>query len=268
MSALRTCFDAARDRAATLLTSADERTIQEDRLVELTLGREKLAKSLGLGLKSFAASFNDREVRRFERTLARLTRGRGWFRSWRLGRLSRRLGTDLAVHLDEMCSLFGLEREEREIHTTLSASRPFAEIWPALIAADRAFGAASEDLVRATARASFRRGSNDIRRFALSRGRYGSRDGPAQLFPDALEHARAWASTALSVGASIPLQPALFDLVVIDEAESVFGPCNLATLVSSSPCRGDWRPHAARAHRDADSRGRRGAHGACRARTI
>jgi very-short-patch-repair endonuclease len=230
IGALRTCFDAARDRAATLLASADERTLQENRMVELTLGREKLAKSLGIGLKSFAAKFNDREVRSLDRALSRLVKRRVWFRTWRLGRLSRRLGTDLAFHLDEMCRLFELEHETREIHKTLGASRSFADIWPGLVVADRAFGAASEDLVRATARASFQRGSNAIRRFALARARYGSREGPAQLFPGALEHARAWASTALSVGASVPLQPALFDLVVIDEASQCSIPAILPLL--------------------------------------
>ncbi len=230
LRALKTCFVASGKRSRAAIMAVDQRTEWEERLVAVQLGREKVAGMIGINIQSFGAQHDDRSVRSLERALSRLAAGRGFFRPWRLRRLSSRLGSDLCIHMAETLEFVTLEREWRQLRLALEGELQFNEQWRRLVSAQREFQTTSADLVRAKAQVSFQQGSNAIRRYASAQPRYGVPGGPSEVFPSALTYVRAWASTALSVAATIPLRAALFDLVVIDEASQCSVPAILPLL--------------------------------------
>lgn len=230
LGALWAAFRAARTRADTLRESADSLTTVEARLAEVQLGRETLASAIERPLTALTSPLTDRSVKRLSQTLSRLAKRRGFFRRWRLKRLGERLHFNVEEHLAETARLFALEREWRELKLGVDAATPFEETWRALIKAERSYETESGRLAAALAQVGFRDGASSIRRFAVARARFGVPGGPSSVLRDTLRYARAWASTALSAGATIPLEPGLFDLVVIDEASQCSIPAILPLL--------------------------------------
>ncbi len=229
-SALAIRFHAARDQAVRARTAADDIATWEDRLVAVHLGRETLAGSLKRHPGAIAIKLNDRALQRTERALRKFAAGRGLFRGWRLSRMSRRFGFDVAADLSAAAGFFTLETEWRELKRKLAGARSYDESWRDLLRSERAYEAASADSVRAIARTAFQLGSGPIRRFTQARAHYGVAGGASDVFSDALHFVRGWASTALSAAATIPLRPSLFDIVVIDEASQCSIPAILPLL--------------------------------------
>ena len=230
LNALKTCFHASGDRVRAAVSAIDERTTREERLVAVQLSREKISGLLGIDIRSFGAQHKDRSLHSFERTLTRIVAGHPLFLRWRIKRLSRRLGFDISNHLPEVLDYIKLEREWSYIQLGIAKQPPFSDQWRLFLAAQQEFQVSSADFVKAKALESFKKGSNSIRRYALSQPRYGVPGGPSEVFPSVLPHVRAWASTALSVGATVPLRAGLFDLVVVDEASQCSIPAILPLL--------------------------------------
>ena len=265
-SALAIRFLAAHDQATRARTAADDLATWEDRLVAVQLGRETLAASIKRHPEAIAGKLNDRVLQRAERTLRKFAAGRGLFRGWRLQRMSRQFGFDVAANLSAAAGFFTLELEWRDLKRRLAGGGSYDESWRDLMRSERAYEAASADSVRAVARAAFQLGAGPIRRFTKARAQYGVPGGASDVFPDALRFVRSWASTALSAAATIPLRPALFDIVVIDEASQcsipailpllfrarraviIGDPMQLSHITSMSRKDDESRIHAARLH--------------------
>jgi len=227
LTALRTHFAAVASRHTAVVAAIDERSATEERLMSVELGRELLAAACGEKSTALIASGTNNELLRLERTLRRIADERGPFLRWRTRRASKRLGLDAASRVAEVRHLIALELERRQAASAIESQGSFEGLWRALRDAEADLQQASADLTRATAQDRFRTGSSVIRRFAVAQARYGAAGGPSDVLPDVLPYARAWATTALSAGATIPLRAGLFDVVVVDEASQ----CSIAAIL-------------------------------------
>lgn len=202
----------------------------EERLAGLQLGREQLAQHLGWDLGTLESGFDDRNLRRWNRRLGRWSRGEGWFRQLGMKRLGRQIGLPLEEQLPQFLELFRLEEEWRRLRALVAGKKEFDDLWRHLCAADRRAEIAGANFVTAAARTAYKEGAKPLHQLILALAHPGGRHGLVEIFPKALAHAKGWASTALSVGGTIPLLPALFDLVVIDEASQCSIPAVLPLL--------------------------------------
>lgn len=230
LGALSVCFEGARKNAAEALGAIESRTVMEERLGELQLGREELVRHLNWDLQALEGGFDARALAKWSRRLTRWCQGQGKFRQWGMKRLGRRIGRPVEEKLPQYETLFRLEEEWRRLRTLVADQAGFDDLWRVLCAADRQAEQAGGSFVTAAARANFREGVRHLQRLALALAHPKGRNALQEAFPKALPFARGWASTALSVGGTIPLLPALFDLVVIDEASQCSIPAVLPLL--------------------------------------
>ncbi len=101
-------------------------------------------------------------------------------------------------------------------------------LWRLVEEAEHEFRSASRELLGGLIAAGVAEGTSGLREYAQSKTSTRIGVGFQGHFPKALPHLLAWASTSLSIGAAMPLEKGLFDLVVIDEASQ-------CSLVSALP---------------------------------
>ena len=166
-----------------------------------------------------------------ERKASRLSKA-WFFRGWRSRRLRRRLGclADAELHVIAMWAgtsrriaelLVGLEgcREERN-----RIAGELGDVGENLREADDEWSNASREAACAETAARIRAATHALAAFAQSSARGGRLK---QIIANALPHLRGWACTALTAQNNFPLEPDLFDLVIIDEASQ----CSLAAML-------------------------------------
>ncbi len=225
--ALKTRFSSVSERINVLLKSMDDATLFEIRMSSIRLGWEKLVNSLGTELIKVFVGNNRRALLKLKSFLSNYREGKGWFRQWRINKLIDRYKLDFIGRIDEVIEVLSLTLEWVYLNSKVMKFDSFNVLWEKLHGLEMEFTEASKDLSAALAKTSFRKGSTSLRMFAQARYRYGHGGGPQDYFSSALKYARAWATTALSAGASIPLKPALFDLVVVDEASQ----CSIPNII-------------------------------------
>lgn len=219
-------LERTRNRVFELRSHVQERSRIENRLVEVLLGRERLAAHLGWHLAALPRPLVGRGLRRRRRQGSRLVKAR-LLKEWRQRRFLRAVGLERTDLLPELLEFLHLEEEWRNLRKLESQSQPMDSMWRALIEAEAEFRSVSEEAVRTLARGSVRAGRNPVLRFAQVRSRWDDENALSAAFLGVLHHLPIWATTSLSVGATIPLQAGLFDLVVIDEASQ----CSIPTTI-------------------------------------
>ncbi|MBF8192488.1 caspase family protein [Nonomuraea sp. K274] len=187
-------------------------------LAEAGRGREAHAAALGQPVEKLAERLGtDQELRRWLRLAVRAGRARV-FGSRRRTRLLRRLGlTEQPDGRTACAALAGFGRGElwwRELRGQATGVRGDPELSADLEWAEQQVRDGSKRLMELNVRSNAAAGRRPIRDLMLA-GDQGAKD----WFPlkAVLAHLRAWAVTSLSAR-RFPLHPALFDLVIIDEA--------------------------------------------------
>ncbi|MFI6323775.1 AAA domain-containing protein [Nonomuraea sp. NPDC050556] len=176
--------------------------------------REGHAAALGQTVETLAERLaSDRDLRRALRAgQARL------FGAWRRARLLRRLGlAALAGDDDVRVALTGFAASElrlRELRARTVAWRDDAGLTAALERAEQQVRVCSKRLAELEVASGAARGRRAVRELVQA-GEQGGRDWYQLKL--VLEHLRAWAVTSMSAR-RFPPEPALFDLVVVDEA--------------------------------------------------
>ncbi|WP_446221787.1 caspase, EACC1-associated type [Nocardia sp. IBHARD005] len=185
-------------------------------LLDVAAVREALAAKLGLRVEQIAPLFERIEPAALARTAVAVQRF-SLIAGWRCRRLVRRLGlAETPETVERQCELLGelaaAELTWRRLCASESARPSDTELLARFTHSTDTLQTASTELLDAVVRSNAVRGRRQI--YALSRHQSGT-DWPAKRA--ALTGAPAWAVTAQSARA-FPLDAALFDLVVIDEA--------------------------------------------------
>ncbi|NDU73858.1 AAA family ATPase [Actinomadura sp. DSM 109109] len=201
---------ARRELARTAMTERDLRHAGQ--------AREDHAADLDLPLDELIRILNDHGPPDVLASRAERTASAGFLGEWRRRRFLRRLGIPAPAGTAEAClSLAGAAHAE----ATWRTSRPRVADGPdddglvmAFEQAEEGVRRASAALLDSTVRSSARRGRGAITALLAAQNRGGS-DWAA--LREALATVRGWAVTSLSAR-RFPDDPALFDLVIIDEA--------------------------------------------------
>jgi len=226
LRALLVTLQRNRNRMFEMSNLIQERSRIETRMAEVFLGRELLSRNLGLDLAALPRPLAGRGLRKRRWKSTRLLKAR-LLGEWRQRRFLRVLGLEGTELLPEVVQLLSLEEEWRNLLRLERRFTPMESIWRALIEAENKFQLVSEESLRTMARRYVREGRNSVLRFTQARYRWGEENAVSEPFLGVLDHLRAWATTSLSVGATIPLLAGLFDLVVIDEASQ----CSIAATI-------------------------------------
>lgn len=227
--ALLASLEKCRSRVLALRGLVQERSSIETRLGEVHLGRETLCADLGWSLNDLPPTLTGHGLNRRRRQARRLLRAR-FFRTWRLRRFLRAMNLDSEDLIPLVVQFLDLEEEWRSLIAREERVQPMDSLWRDLINSEADFRAASERAVKAGALSSLRSGRSAISKFVQARYRFGEENPVAAAFSSVLPYVRAWATTSLSVKANMPLQPGLFDLVIIDEASQCSIPATIPLL--------------------------------------
>ena len=226
--ALLSTLERNRNRLLELNNRIQERSQIENRLAELFLSREHLASHLGWQLDNLPPPVSGGRLRRlWLRWKGLRVLNARILREWRTRRFLRALSLKYSDLVAEVVEFLNLEEEWRNL---LKRERQFQAMdlmWNALIEAEAAFRLASEQAVRGAACRSMWAGRNSVLRFTQTQYKWGEENALSNAFVSVLPYLSVWATTSLSVGATIPLQAGLFDLVVIDEASQ----CSIPTTI-------------------------------------
>ena len=221
-----TSLETYRSEVQRLRSLIQDRSSIETRLGEVYLGREHLCTDLGWRSDSLPLALTSRKLNSRHRRGERLLRAR-FFRTWRRRRFLRVLGLENITLFPLAVQLLALEIEWRSLTALEVVAQPMESLWSDLIKAEEAFRTASVRAVKACAARSLRSGRTAISKFIQARYRFGENNPVTAAFSSILPHVHAWATTSLSARANLPLEPGLFDLVVIDEASQ----CSIPAII-------------------------------------
>lgn len=199
----------------------------EGKLAGLALSREGLAEALGWDLKHLPQGIAGKSLFPQLRRAERINRAR-FMKRWRQHRFFRSLSLD--EPLWDFALLIRFLRQEKDWRVLVDEERrlqSIRELWDQLLEAETKHRRVSSDAVKTIAGSSVSGGVSSIRTFNAARYQWGIESGPAAEFPKLLPHVKAWATTSLSTAATFPLRPALFDLLVVDEASQ----CSIAAIL-------------------------------------
>ena len=155
-----------------------------------------------------------------------------FFRGFRIRRLRKMLGCIETAPLDHVVAWAQAEQRVSGLRNEFATKRAEHQRLEAAVGdtsvsvphADRKRREASLVAIRSEAAIRIRSGARQLEAFeSIPAG--GSRLKRAIV--DSLDHLRGWACTALSTHSNFPLEPGLFDLVIVDEASQ----CTLASVL-------------------------------------
>ncbi|MCY3688636.1 MAG: AAA domain-containing protein [Gammaproteobacteria bacterium] len=158
---------------------------------------------------------------------------RAWIlRGWRSGIFRRRLGCIVDAELQTIALWADISARISELRVDIDSCRDertriageLGDVGENLQEADNEWSSASRDAVRAEVTARIREVPQALAEFAQSSAQGGRLK---RIISNSLPHLRGWACTALTAQNNFPLEPDLFDLVIIDEASQ----CSLATML-------------------------------------
>ncbi|MEV7008938.1 AAA domain-containing protein [Streptosporangium sp. NPDC051022] len=201
-----------------LRTELAEVAHTERRLRQAGEDRDGHARELGVAAPALAEALGaDERLPRWERRAARAARAR-FLGRWRRTRLLRGLGLAVGSDDAEACAAVArfadAERRWRRGRERIRTARGDTPLAEALGEAEASVQASAATLLESTVRAGATAGRQGIS------GLLQAADGPRSDWPAVravLAHVRGWAVTSLSAR-RFPPDPALFDLVIIDEA--------------------------------------------------
>lgn len=155
-----------------------------------------------------------------------------FFRGCRSARFRRRLGCKADAELRTIALWAEISLRITELRVGIDSCRDeririaeeLGNIGENLREADNEWSHASKDAVRAETTAKIRSASRALAEFAQSSAQGGRLK---RIIANSLPHLHGWACTALTAQNNFPLEPDLFDLVIIDEASQ----CSLATML-------------------------------------
>lgn len=207
----------------------DEKARLETTLRETGAEREEAAHQLGRTPSELSAHFDDStDLERLSRRAHALHRAR-LFGTWRRRSFLRKCGLDTEGDPARTCALVGewanVERRWRVALSAMAGTPADDDLAQSLDELEGVFRQRSGELVSTVSRASARAGRRDID--SLLDVERGQRDW-AEVRA-VLKHVRGWAVTNHSVR-RFPTQPALFDLVIVDEASQCTIPQVLPVL--------------------------------------
>lgn len=211
-------LDLAMDALSALREELAAAAYIERELYQAGEEREEHASRLGCAVPMFAERLgNDEELTRWELKADRVARAR-FLGRWRRNRLLRRLGLPSGLDDAEACAAVaefadaeGRWRKQR--HRT-RVVRTDAELTEAFSMAEAEVHSSSTALLESAVRIKAREGRQAI--LGLLQAKEASSSDWSAL-KAVLPHVRSWAVTSLSAR-RFPPNPALFDLVIIDEA--------------------------------------------------
>lgn len=150
----------------------------------------------------------------------------------RARRLRRRLNCASAAPLELMVEWAMSDQRKAQLDAQIASGRgerdsldsEIGDPSASLTEADQEWAAASLSAIHAETAARISSGASslaDFNRIAARTGRFG------QAVRNSLEHLPGWACTTLATRASFVLKPAMFDLIIVDEASQ----CSLAAIL-------------------------------------
>ena len=217
---------AARQRLASSRTALDIRTRSETRLAEVLLGQESLKSGAKMAASNLLGLIDrPQSAARWLRKVRRV-RAAKWLRTWRLRRISEKLNLDICEYGDVAEEYLQLDVERLALQDIIHGCSQAGPLVREVVEADDEFRKRSVEFIGWRVSTALLNGKVAIRAFLQARVA-GPHNGVAAAFPSVIPHIRAWASTALSVGATMPLTAGLFDIVVIDEASQ----CGIAQIL-------------------------------------
>ena len=158
---------------------------------------------------------------------------RAWFfRGFRARRLRKRLGCIETATLEQLVKWARRDQHQAELTRQLESIRAecrnlknaVGDPAESMRSVDRNWAQASLCAIRAETSTRIRSGADRLAAF----GRASSGGGPFKRAVGlSLDNLRGWACTALSASPNFPLEPCLFDLVIVDEASQ----CSLAAVL-------------------------------------
>lgn len=204
----------------------NSRTVEETRLTEVVLGQEALDFNGRISNSQLPALLT--RSASASRWLQRLRRVRAaWLlRQWRIKRLGKRFAIDINEFGDVLERYLELEVEKTALLGAIQVIPDTGVLVRRLLECQEGYRKSSAAYARLQIQRAVGQGRAAIAAFLQARVA-GSHNGVAQAFPSVVPFLRAWASTALSVGATVPLTPGLFDLVIVDEASQ----CAIAQII-------------------------------------
>ena len=189
-----------------------QRTSAETKLAEVSLGLELVSAPF----EASDLSTVRQDISRAHRRATRLEKSR-WLVLRRKRRMLRSLG--LADHdWSEVLTYLEVAERDQGIRRQLVDLPSMHELYRNHIDNLSHLNSTSSTAVRATIARSMQAGSREVAHFSWATPSYDDLDALQTAFSRVLPYVKGWASTALSAGATFPLHPQLFDLVVIDEA--------------------------------------------------
>ena len=204
-------------------------------LLQIAEELEKAGRDLQESAQALWTGANPPELpidsRTIERQAHRLLRA-WFFRRFRVRRLRKRVGCIESATLEQIVTWARCDQHRSEVTRELERGQadylrlkatvgdPAASVRDV----DRNWAEASLCAIRADAAARIRSGADRLAVF----GRASTGGAPfKRVVANSLESLRGWACTALSASRNFPLEPGLFDLVVVDEASQ----CSLAAVL-------------------------------------
>ena len=169
--------------------------------------------------------------RQIERRTRRLLRT-WWFRRFRARRLRRRLGCLETAPLEQLANWARIDQRMATLATQLAKKRtgrqqlksavgdPAISVW----AADQKWADASLRTIRVDAAARIVSGAGRLAAFNTIPAHS---DRFKRAIGNSFPYLRGWACTALTADSNFPLESALFDLVIVEEASQ----CSLAAVL-------------------------------------
>ena len=219
-------FEAAVARRSEVHRRLEGRAEAEGRLAQLALDLEVHRRLLWGRATPPDVSADQR--RNLERRARRAARAR-FFAARRRGRVLAKAGVNAGVSIDDVVAWAEAEGEWDRLVARVAGYGPRdgdADS-ESLVEVDEEWKAASVALVHASVTRALTAGGGRGRLRQLARVRPSAKEARVRSTAEALVAARGWACTALSVAANFPLEPALFDVVVVDEASQ----CSIAEVL-------------------------------------
>ena len=210
------------EKWARLVADLAKVTELKSKLAETVGDLEKRAREIWKRAQAPESALDSERIGRRARRLER-----AWlFRRWRMRRLLRSIGCeDPSVAPSVLARWAAIDQARLVLMNDLSATEDrIGDPDASLRQAAAQWSEASRAATFETVGAGFRGGKNTLQ--ALDRANPGGSTFPKTL-RSCRRHARGWACTALSMQRNFPLEPRLFDLVLIDEASQ----CSLAVAL-------------------------------------
>ncbi|MFI5608575.1 AAA domain-containing protein [Amycolatopsis sp. NPDC051903] len=205
---------------------AENKALAERSLLDIAAQRENLAAALGAPANDVSARFQSIDLTKLTKAAERAA-GARFFGGWRRARFGRRVNWCGVATVAVCQAIADWARNENTWYRERTRARQLPDdhaIETALARAVERVASTSRELLKSTVHSNAVMGRDTIEALVRAASDYNRSDwGELRR---CLPHVRGWATTTLSIR-RMPTTPALFDLVIVDEASQ----CSIPQII-------------------------------------